>query len=312
MSDSINTEAKLTVVIPVYNRPTLVKRTIECVVAQTFRPFNVIIVDNNSTDNTLEVVTQLANKYSTDDLNIKVLTEASPGATFARNKGLSEVKTKWTMFFDSDDMMSPNHIARAMEAAHETPNAEVIGWDVEHVDIHGDKSIKPFEPDNIEYNNLFHASMATQRYMARTMLFYLLGGWNTNVSVWDDIELGARLLTFRPVVTKITNGDPTVTVMAQTDSISGATFGSRLDQYHLALDSIRETLPEKHKCWVDLKKVIIGANIVREGNKNGKKLYREALSDTHDFELRCLWHLAFVYTRLGGRGIARILKKILC
>jgi glycosyltransferase involved in cell wall biosynthesis len=310
MSTPINTDAKLTVVIPVYNRPELIARTMKCIVAQTYRPFNVIIVDNNSTDNTLEVVTKLAGEYSTDELNIRVLSEMAPGATAARNKGLSESRTKWTMFFDSDDIMHPTHIERAMQTAHNNPKAELIGWDVEHVNIKGVRRIKPFEPNDIEYNNLFHASLATQRYMARTMLFYLLGGWNTNVPIWNDIEFGARLLAFKPNIVKA-EGVPTVTVEAQANSITGTSFGSRLDKYHFALDSIRRTLPGKYKCWVEFKKVIIGATIVREGDKNGKQMYRDAMSNTSDHWHRFLWRIAFAYTRCGGRGIARILKSLL-
>jgi glycosyltransferase involved in cell wall biosynthesis len=312
MPTPINTEAKLTVVIPVYNRPKLIQRTLECLVAQTYRPFNVIIVDNNSTDNTLEVVKTFAQQHSTDELNIRVLSETTPGATAARNKGLSEVKTKWTMFFDSDDIMRPTHIERALSTAHNNPKAELIGWDVEHINIKGTRRIKPFEPNDIEYNNLFHASLATQRYMARTMLFYLLGGWNTNVPIWNDIEFGARLLAFHPNIVKAEGSEPTVTVEAQANSITGDSYGSRIDQYHYALDSIKRTLPARYKCWVELKKVIIGATIVREGNKEGKKLFRDAMSNTTDYWHRFMWRIAYTYTRLGGRGIARILKQSIC
>jgi glycosyltransferase involved in cell wall biosynthesis len=302
-----HTETKLTVVIPVYNRPELITRTMDSIVAQTYRPFDVIIVDNNSTDNTLEVVTRLAQKYSDDSLKIRVLQEATPGATAARNRGLSESKTQWTLFFDSDDIMHPTHLERAMTVAHNNPEAELIGWDVERINLKGIKRVKPFEADNIAYNNLFHGSLATERYMARTMLFYLLGGWNTTVPVWNDIELGARLLTFNPKIVKA-HGAPTVTVEAQEVSISGASYASRLDKYHFALDSIAKTLPRSRRCWVQFKKVIIGATIVREGNKAGRQLYNEAMQATDSFAHKMLWRIAFTYTRLGGRGIARIFK----
>lgn len=310
MTHTQHNETKLTVIIPVFNRPELIKRTMECIVAQTYRPFNVIIVDNNSTDNTLEVVNELAKKYSDDSLNIRVLQEPTPGATAARNRGLSESKTQWTMFFDSDDIMHPTHIERAMTTAHNNPNAELIGWDITYINIKGIKRTKPFEVDNIAYNNLFHASLATQRYMARTMLFYLLGGWNTNVPIWNDIELGARLLTFKPKIAKA-EGAPTVTVQAIANSITGASYGSRLDKYHFALDSISRTLARDCQNWIQLKKVIIGATIVREGNRGGYTLLHEALQATDSFGFKLLWRIAFAYTRFGGRGIARIIKPIM-
>jgi glycosyltransferase involved in cell wall biosynthesis len=299
----------LTVIIPVHNRPQLIRRTIESVVAQSYRPFSLIVVDNNSTDNTLDVVRDLAQKHNAEDLPITVLTEPRLGASCARNCGLRAAATEWTMFFDSDDIMMRNHIERAMHAITANPDADIIGWDCEMVQPNGAKRNMKFEQHHMLYNNLFHGTMATLRYIARTELFRRAGGWNEDVSVWDDIELGTRLLTLNPNVVKVT-GDSTVLVEAREDSISGTTFASRIDNYQPALDGIRKALPDECKHWVELKKVIIGAKIVNEGYDVGNRLYAEAMQATDNARLRRLLRLAYHYTVHGGRGIARLLRPL--
>lgn len=97
----------LTVVIPVYNRANLVKDTLQSLADQTLQVFDVVLVDNNSTDNSLAVLQQWADEHSSHDRRITVLSEAKRGACAARNRGASEVKTPWVMFFDSDDLMDP-------------------------------------------------------------------------------------------------------------------------------------------------------------------------------------------------------------
>jgi glycosyltransferase involved in cell wall biosynthesis len=301
----------LSVVIPVHNRPSLIKRTVESVVDQTYRPFELILVDNNSDDETPKVLEALAKVYSDERLKITVLEEKNAGATFARNCGLNAVTTPWTMFFDSDDIMLPTHIENAMAAAENNGDVDIIGWDVANLGLDKKRAILPFEPKDIAYNNLFHGSLSTQRYMARTELFRKVGGWNTKMSIWDDIELGARMLTLKPQILKIKEPVPSVLVEAQERSITGKNYASRIDKYHVALDSIRTTLDESHKDWVELKKVIIGATIVREGVHDGHRLYTDAMQCTTNKWHRFLWRIAYFYTRFGGRGIARILKKLI-
>lgn len=92
-------QALISIIIPVFNRAGIVGRTLDSIAAQTLRPLNIILVDNNSSDNTLEVLTQWGKDNSTDDFKITILQEKKPGAAAARNCGLKIVKTPYVMFF---------------------------------------------------------------------------------------------------------------------------------------------------------------------------------------------------------------------
>ena len=92
MASEIN-NCMLTIVIPVYNRQDIVNRTLISVASQTARPLNVILVDNNSTDNTLATLSQWKSLVESDDFQITILTETQTGAAAARNCGLHNVTT---------------------------------------------------------------------------------------------------------------------------------------------------------------------------------------------------------------------------
>jgi len=137
-------KAQISIIIPVHNRAEVVKITLDSVVNQLLRPLDVILVDNNSTDNTLDVLSEWKRQVATDDFRVTVLNEDTPGAPAARNRGLKEVKTPYIMFFDSDDIMSPIHALRAMEAFIAEPDVDVVGWDVDIVELTGETIRYPF------------------------------------------------------------------------------------------------------------------------------------------------------------------------
>lgn len=298
----------VTVVIPVHNREGLVTRTLQSVMEQTLQPSAVIVVDNASTDGTAAAVRRCFDAWPVKTVRLSLLSEPRPGAAHARNRGLAGVDTRWTMFFDSDDVMSAGHIYRAISAAAVYPDADIIGWDVFWADNSG-RIIRtlPFERDNAQYNNLFHGTLSTQRYMARTQLFREAGAWNGKATVWDDIELGARLLALNPTIVKL-SGKPTVTVYCGHPSITTRHFAQNLDSYEPALNSIGRTLGAERRHWIDFKRITLAAVVSRRRNYEGFELFEKVLNSTRPRFRRLLWRIAYIYTLRGGRGIARLLR----
>ena len=98
----------ITIIVPVYNRAHLVGATLDSIAAQTLRPIHLVLVDNNSQDNTLKVLLDFKKRHQSDDFKVTVLQETRRGAAAARNCGLQEATTEWVMFFDSDDIMAPD------------------------------------------------------------------------------------------------------------------------------------------------------------------------------------------------------------
>lgn len=100
----------VTVICPMYNSSEFVKETIESVLNQTYQNFEMIIVDDLSTDNSTEIV----KKY--DDKRIILLSnEKNSGAAESRNKALRHAKGKWIAFLDSDDLWYPDKLEKQLE-----------------------------------------------------------------------------------------------------------------------------------------------------------------------------------------------------
>jgi glycosyltransferase involved in cell wall biosynthesis len=96
-----------TVIIPVYNRSDLVGESIESVLAQEFKDFELIVVDDGSTDDSVEVLQHYALK---DERITVVALPKNEGRCFARNTGLEKALGEWICYLDSDDTYYPNHL----------------------------------------------------------------------------------------------------------------------------------------------------------------------------------------------------------
>lgn len=98
----------VSIIMPSYNTGRFIKETIESVLAQSYSLWELIIVDDCSTDNTDEVV----NEFLTDDRIRYIKNDRNSGAAVSRNRALREAKGKWIAFLDSDDLWEPEKLQR--------------------------------------------------------------------------------------------------------------------------------------------------------------------------------------------------------
>lgn len=281
----------VTIVIPAYNRQDELKRCLDSIYAQTLRPAQIIVVDDGSTDLTADVARG-------HKAGVTLIEGPHAGAAAARNLGLENVTTEWTMFFDSDDTMNPDHIENAMKGASDS--VDVVGWDVNYYYLSGKRRTFAFATRNLSWHNLMHGSFSTQRYMARTDLFRRAGGWNTSLTLWDDIELGERLLQLNPRVTKV--GGRAVNIYQTDNSITGVRRSGTVDAARKAFEAFATLYTGPKSKWIDLKKAIEAGAVARENREAGSHFLKslEPLSRAS--------RVAYRYQRMGGRGTARLFR----
>ena len=148
-------EPGITVVVPVYNREQMARATLAGIAGQSYRPMRVVLVDNDSTDGTLAMLRHWADSVKAPDFSVEILSESIRTAAAARRKGTEAVRTEYVMFFDSDDMMQPDHVARAMRGFAAHPEADIIGWDFPLCDPQGRKLHRcRFFARSLMYHNL--------------------------------------------------------------------------------------------------------------------------------------------------------------
>lgn len=112
----------ISVVIPTYNRERTIKRCIDSVVNQTYPAFEILVVDDGSTDQTIETI-----KKEYADSNVRVIKQNHKGAQAARNTGIKAAKGKYIAFLDSDDEWLPDKLKIQVEALQENESAVICG-----------------------------------------------------------------------------------------------------------------------------------------------------------------------------------------
>ena len=110
---------RFSVIMPLYNKERYVKKAIESVIAQTYRDFELIIIDDGSTDNSLEVVRGL----KIEDRRLKILTQSNSGVAVARNNGVAASEGEYMCFLDADDWWEANFLEEMDRLITEYPEA---------------------------------------------------------------------------------------------------------------------------------------------------------------------------------------------
>lgn len=285
----------IAVVVPVRNRAELVRPTLDSIVGQTRRPDQLILVDNGSTDSTLETLREFASVLP----NVVVLTETRHGAAEARNCGLKAVREEYVLFFDSDDLMPRRHIDDVMTELERTGRPDIGAFGMIRRNLDGSTVSKPFRGGDLMYQHLFHCILSTQRYVVRTEFLRAAGGWPESAPVWDDYILGVRLLGRSPLLSELTLSEP-VEIIAQAESITGQNFSSKAGLWEQALDLVTRELKasgkESYLPIVDYRRAILAGEYRREGRKD------LAGPLTGSLKMRLI---AF-YVGLGGRGVSEL------
>ena len=112
-----------TIIVPVYNSALKIEKTLECLIQQNYNNFEIIIVNDSSTDLT-EI--KARNILAKSGLPFKIIThEKNLGVSAARNTGLKEAKGEYIWFVDSDDLADRNFL-KIMCSAAETKNADLV------------------------------------------------------------------------------------------------------------------------------------------------------------------------------------------
>lgn len=95
----------ISVIIPLYNKAHTIVNTLNTVLNQTYHDFEVVIVNDGSTDNGVEVI-----KHNFNDSRIRIINQENAGVSAARNRGIQESRGKWISFLDADDEWMPNYL----------------------------------------------------------------------------------------------------------------------------------------------------------------------------------------------------------
>ncbi|HEV8417024.1 MAG TPA: glycosyltransferase [Bryobacteraceae bacterium] len=130
--------ALVTVVIPAYNAERHIAEALEGVLRQTYRPVEIVVVDDGSTDATAETVRRFGPR-------VRFATQANAGAGAARNRGVAMATGRYIAFLDADDWWPPEKLARQVEILEQNPGCDLVFGQVQQF-VHGGKDLGGPEP----------------------------------------------------------------------------------------------------------------------------------------------------------------------
>lgn len=178
----------LTVVIPYYNQAHTVDETLESLSAQTFTRFEVIVVNDGSTDkDSIKKLDNLKENYP--HLHIKVINKDNGGVASARNSGVSEAKTEYIICLDSDDILHSSYIEKVLLVLESRPDISIVTTDREDfgvvTGIHRYGDFNPLK--------LYSDNMVTTAAAYRKSEWEKVGGYKIGIG-YEDWEFWLNLV----------------------------------------------------------------------------------------------------------------------
>jgi glycosyltransferase involved in cell wall biosynthesis len=185
----------VSVIIPTYNRGWILKEAIESVQFQTYRNFELIIVDDGSTDNTREVLEEFKEE-------LVVIRQKNKGVSAARNKGVSFSRGTLIAFLDSDDLWKPEKLANQVAFFESNPEIHICQTD--EIWIRKGKRVNPKKYHQKPSGMIFEQSLSLclvspSAVMMKKKLFHEAGGFDESFPACEDYDLWLRIGCRYPV-----------------------------------------------------------------------------------------------------------------
>ena len=178
----------ISVVIPTYNRYEFLKRALRSVLSQTYSPFEVIVIDDGSSDKTKQIIQ--------DFPNIKYFYQKNRGVSSARNLGIEKSSSDWVAFLDSDDEWHENKLKEQIEFHKENPDILMSytdeKWIRDGVAVKIPKKFRKFGGDVFE-KCLSHCIIAPSATLIHKDLLKRVGFFDESLEVCEDYDLWLRV-----------------------------------------------------------------------------------------------------------------------
>lgn len=186
---------QVSVIIPTYNRAWCLQEAVDSVMAQTFRKFEVVIVDDGSNDDTHRILAACGK-------NLRFRRQTNQGVSAARNLGIRTAKGSLLAFLDSDDLWQPGKLARQVKFFDRHPNAMIC--QTEETWIRRGVRVNPKHRHKKPSGWIFEASLALclvspSAVMMRRELFDTVGLFDEQLPACEDYDLWLRVSARYPI-----------------------------------------------------------------------------------------------------------------
>lgn len=200
MCETIN----ISVVVPLYNKEQSVVKTMECILAQTYPPIEVLIINDGSTDNSASVVEDFIFRNNLQK-TWSLIRKPNGGVSSARNRGIQEAKGDYIAFLDADDYWEPDYLQEQSRMIQDFPNAAMwsVGWGY----LMGEqKTHLVHYPNNYRgyIENYWTLKKGTNIFFVCVCVFRRnvlleLHGYDERIKYGEDLDVAYRVILNHPV-----------------------------------------------------------------------------------------------------------------
>jgi glycosyltransferase involved in cell wall biosynthesis len=199
----------VSVIVPTYNRDQFLSDAINSIYHQTYRPIELLIVDDGSTDNTADIVERARGKFQEEPhLTLQYIWQQSQGAPAARNRGLQESRGEYIQFLDSDDVLHPRKLEVHVGVLKDKEHLDFVwsGFDLmsgekfesfpvqENLDTRSSENSfsRESSPPVVVWSGVYRRTSCRK-----------IGPWDESLQRWQDVEYNFRFSCLSPTVARI-------------------------------------------------------------------------------------------------------------
>ncbi|TET52902.1 MAG: glycosyltransferase [Actinobacteria bacterium] len=187
---------KVSVIIPVYNRASMIRRAVTSVLKQTFDAAEVIVIDDGSEDDPSSTLSDI------NDDRLKVIKQKNKGVSAARNLGIEKSKSKWLAFLDSDDFWLPSKLEK--QVLFHISNPRILISQTDEIWKRNGSIVNPKKYHQKQQGEIFEISLARcmispSAVVLHRSLLKEVGQFDPNLEACEDYDLWLRICANHPV-----------------------------------------------------------------------------------------------------------------
>lgn len=231
------------VVIPLYNKELSITNTVQSVLDQTCQDFEIVIVNDGSTDNSIKAVEAI------NDNRIRLIHQENQGVSAARNRGIKEAKYEWIAFLDGDDLWEPNHLEEITKMMELYPEEKVFVTSFVYSDnrpmFKHPRATPIFKIENYFKEALKESLMWTSIVVANKECFEKVGGFNEKLNRGEDLDVWARLAQKYQII----KSSKTTAIYSMEDETSLSKGKSNYHQSILSIINLEDKKSDERKYY---------------------------------------------------------------
>lgn len=197
------------IVIPLYNKQNAIAATLQSVLKQTYTNYEVIVVDDGSTDESANVAESTLSSFNFSDLAFRIIRKKNGGVCSARNRGIQEARYEYIALLDGDDQWHEDYLAEQVRLIKDFPKAQM--WGINFAEMSHGKLVRTLPtglPEGYRgyVKNYFrmHGRISdlfcSSSVVIRSEVFESVGYFDERLKYAEDLDMWFRIISTYPIV----------------------------------------------------------------------------------------------------------------